>query len=64
MGDFRQEWYLLVVAPSGELIERIHIYTFRKIRTNTSNFRIQVHIRFVNWKLKSVLGKLMLDELS
>lgn len=49
MGDFRQEWHLLVVTPSGEPIERIHTYTFRKIGTNKSNFRIQVHIKFVNW---------------
>ena len=59
MGDFRQKWYLLVVAPSGELIERIHICTLRKIWTNKSNFGIQVHIRFVNWQLKPRLGKMI-----
>ena len=64
MGDFRQEWHLLVVAPSGELFERIHICTFRKVWTNKPNFRIQVHIRFVNWQLKPMLGELMPDELS
>ncbi len=64
MGDFRQEWYLLVVTPSGEPIERIHICTFRRVWTNKSNFRIQVHIRFVNWLLKPMLGELMTDELS
>ena len=64
MGDFRQEWYLLVVTPSGEPIERIHICTFRKVWTNKSDFRIQVHIRFVNWQLKPMLGELMPDELS
>ena len=64
MGDFRQEWYLLVVAPSGEPIEHIHLCTFRKIWTSKSNFRIQVHIRFVNWQLKPVGGELMPDELN
>ncbi len=64
MGDFRQKWCLLVVAPSGEPIERIHICTFRKVWTNKSNFRIQVHIRLVNWQLKPMLGELMPDELS
>ena len=64
MGDFRQEWHLLVVAPSGEPIERIHTYTFRKVWTNKSNFRIQVHIKFVNWQPKLISEEVMLVELN
>ena len=64
MGDFRQEWHLLVVTPSGEPIECIHTYTFRKVWTNKPNFRIQVHIKFVNWQLKPMSEEMMPAELS
>ena len=32
MGDFKKEWYALVVIPSGEPFEYIHTYTFEKVK--------------------------------
>ncbi len=39
----------MAVVPSGELVERKRIYAPGKIWTTKASFRIQVHIKFVNW---------------
>ncbi len=64
MGDFRQEWYLLVVVPSGEPIECIHILYPQKSLVTKPNFRVQAHIKFVNWQPKLISEEVILVELN